>query len=351
MMTREELDFLFKKYLKRPSTDKDWISHKKKPVSVLEKEILICDEYIKLINDNNKNIIKDLKIAILISGHIRKNSILTGVNKFCNTDNYDVFIHTWDNIGIKGNETSLKDPSVTTSVDLELAKFHKLQKYEIENNKEYIESQDLKQNYFNFSSPEVFIKSQLYSINRSYKLMEEHCKDNNVKYDIVFRFRFDSDLTKFNLTENLIDDILKHNIIFAPNIDNQHTHPDYGTSCWACDNLYYKYGRKRVHIFEHTNVICDLFAYGSQQSMKKYCDLYNNYDQLNDSSFKDNINQYQTITEHIKYENGNYNLKDHEGHIDSLYYYYCSYPERLLQKHLKDFMLIQSKEVKLNLVR
>jgi hypothetical protein len=85
--------------------------------------------------------------------------------------------------------------------------------------------------------------------------------------------------------------------------------------------------------------------------MKKYCDLYNNYDELNDSFFNDNLKQYQTITDNIKYENGNYNLKGHNGHIDSLYYYNCSYPERLLQKFLKDFMLVQSKEIKLNLVR
>jgi hypothetical protein len=130
---------------------------------------------------------------------------------------------------------------------------------------------------------------------------------------------------RFNLTKNLINDILSYKIIFAPNIDNQHEHPDYGTSCWACDNLYYKYGRKNVHIFEHTNVICDLFAYGSQESMKKYCDLYNNYDELNDSFFNDNLKQYQTITDNIKYENGNYNLKDHNGHIDSLYYYNLKY--------------------------
>jgi hypothetical protein len=37
---------------------------------------------------------------------------------------------------------------------------------------------------------------------------------------------------------------------FTPNIDNQHTHMDYGTSCWACDSLYYTHNRKIVHIFE-----------------------------------------------------------------------------------------------------
>ena len=58
-MTKEELDFLFRKHLKREPINKDWIVHNKKTVSSLEAEILVCDEYIKLINDNNKNTISD----------------------------------------------------------------------------------------------------------------------------------------------------------------------------------------------------------------------------------------------------------------------------------------------------
>jgi len=39
------------------------------------------------------------------------------------------------------------------------------------------------------------------------------------------------------------------------------------------------------------------------------------------------------------------------GHINSLYYLYCSYPERLLQKFLNDYMLIESTKIKLKFIR
>jgi hypothetical protein len=348
-MTNEELSFLFNKYLNRNFTNHELIVHGKKTVSFLENEILNCNEYLKLPTRNTN--INDLKVAILLSGHIRKNSILKGINQFCNNENFHVFIHTWDNIGLKGSETLLNDLSAETSVISEINKFTNMKNHEIDNNKYWIESQEIKDNYFNFSSPEIFIKSQLYSINKSYKLMEQYSKENNIEYDVVLKIRFDCDMTEFNLTDKIISDIKTHDIIFTPNIDNQHTHMDYGTSCWACDSLYYKHNRKMVHIFDHTNVICDLFAYGSKDSMKQYCDLYNNYDELNKSFFDKNLKQFKRVPKNIVHEGGNYNLKGHEGHVDSLYYYYCSYPERLLQFQLKDYMLVQSKEIKLNLVR
>jgi len=348
-MTNEELSFLFNKYLNRNFTNHELIIHGGKEVQNLENEILNCTEYLNLPPKNTN--INSLKIAILLSGHIRKNSILEGITKFCNNENYHIFIHTWDNIGLKGNETLLNDTSVATSVISEIDKFTNVKKHEVENNKSWIESQEIKDNYFNFSSPELFIKSQLYSINKSYNLMEEYSKENNIEYDVVIKFRFDCDMTMFNLTDKTISDMKTHDIIFTPNSDNQHSHMDYGTSCWACDNMYYKHNRKIVHNFDHTNVICDLYAYGSQNSMKKYCDLYNNYDKLNNSFFEENLKQFKVVSDNIVYEGGNYNLKGHEGHVDSLYYYNCSYPERLLQQFLKNYMLVESRDIKTNLVR
>jgi hypothetical protein len=161
-MTNEELSFLFNKYLNRNFTNHELIVHGKKTVSFLENEILNCNEYLKLPTRNTN--INDLKVAILLSGHIRKNSILKGINQFCNNENFHVFIHTWDNIGLKGSETLLNDLSAETSVISEINKFTNMKNHEIDNNKYWIESQEIKDNYFNFSSPEIFIKSQLYLI-------------------------------------------------------------------------------------------------------------------------------------------------------------------------------------------
>ena len=340
-MSREELKTLFNKYLNRNFSENEWIVHGFKTYSNFEKEISTCQEYI-----NSKS-----KIAILLSGHIRRNSIYTGIEKFCNQNNYDIFIHTWDNIGIKGNETSLNDPIQDKIVLKEINRYKNVKNYQIENNKNWISSQEIKNGYFNFSSPEIYIKSQLYSINRSYELMKQYAIENNINYNVVFKFRFDSDLFKFSLTDTTINNIVQNDIIFVSNSDSGHSHIDYGTSCWACDNMYYKHNFKKVHIFEHTNIICDFFAYGNIKSMEKYCSLYHNYDALNESFFEMNMEQYNIHNKNIKVENGNYNLIGHNGHMESLYYYYCSYPERLLQKYLKDYMVVESKDVKLRLIR
>ena len=39
------------------------------------------------------------------------------------------------------------------------------------------------------------------------------------------------------------------------------------------------------------------------------------------------------------------------GHLDSLYYINCSYPERLLQFHLKDYILPSSSMIKVEFKR
>ena len=131
-----------------------------------------------------------------------------------------------------------------------------------------------------------------------------------------------------------------------PNSDNNHSHPDYGTSCWACNNIYYKHKYKIPHIFDHTNVVCDTFAYGSYDAMKKYCSLYNNYDKLNKQFESENLKM-------LKITNGqrtvpHNNQKDIliKNHLDSLYFYRGSYPERLLQVFLKDYLLPESKIIK-----
>lgn len=347
-MEKHELKLLFNKYLKRDFTEVEWGNHGRKDKNEFEKEISNCVEFKNLQKQGYGNV----KIAFLLTGHLRKNSILSGINSLSSKYDFDTFIHTWDNFGIKGTETSLDAETNYDGIFNEINKYKNLKGYKIENNKKWISSQEVKKNYFNYSSPEPFIKSQLYSINTAYKLMENHSIENDIKYDIVFKFRFDSELRHFDLFAKTVFDIIDNDIIFTPNIDCSHEHMDYGTSCWACDNMYYKYNMKKVHIFEHTNVICDIFAYGNMKTMKKYCDLYNKYDELNESFLEQNLKQYESINENIEYQDGNYILdKGVDGHLHSLYYYNCSYPERLLQKFLKNYMLVRSEDVRVKLVR
>ena len=351
-MTREELKYLFNTYLKRDFQEREWSYHGKKSYNDFEKEIQNCQEYRNLgfrAEPGKKNTTN--KIALLLTGHIRKNSILNGILTYCGHYDFDVFVHTWSNIGIKGSETNLNDRINTQAVEDMISRIPNVKKYVIENNKDYISTIEKKANYFNYSSAEPFIKSQLYSINKCFGYAEEYANENKIKYDVVFKFRFDSDIFGFNLSNNTIKDIISNDLIFVPNSDNQHHHPDHGTSCWVCDNMYYHHKLKTVHVFDHSNIICDLFAYGNFNAMKKYCSLYDEYDNLNNKFYNINVEQSKKINRNLVKEGDDYRFKGQTGHLDTLYYYYCSYPERMLQQHLKDFMLIESREVRLKLVR
>jgi hypothetical protein len=347
-MTKEELNILFDKYLLRKPSEREWAIHGNKKFSDFENEISNCKERAEILS---KYDLKGSKIAFLLTGHIRNNTILNGIMNFCKMYDYDVFIHTWDNIGLKGSETNLNDKINVNAVKNEISKIPNVKKFDIENNKNYINALESKKHYFNFSSPEPFIKSQLYSINKVFSYLEEEVNENKTKYNVVFKFRFDNDLFLFNLNRGIVEDVNNHDIIFVPNIDNGHTHPDNGTSCFSCDKMYYDFNLKDVHIFEHTNIVCDMFAYGSYNSMKKYCSLYNHYDEINEFYFQKNIESGKKHSKHLSLKNDEYKLNGTKGHIDSAYYFYCSYPERMLQLFLKDYMLIQSKNIKLRLKR
>lgn len=347
-MDNNQINELFNKYLKRDCTEAEIKIHGNKTYHDFEREISNCEEYRRI----NGGIKTKEKIAILLTGHIRNSNIVPTIKSFCNGYDYDVFVHTWDNLGLKGTETNLSAKIEKDKVEKSVLNIPNIKEYVIENNKDYITQIDRKEEYFNFSSPEEFIKSQLYSINKCFHLMNDYSKKENVNYKMVIKLRFDCEITFFDIDEYILNDMNKNDILFVPNNDCGHPHLDNGSSCWACDNMYYNFNLKNVHIFEHTNVICDVFAYGSVKSMSSYCDLYNHYDDMLKGYVEKN--KESLIKNKIKhtYSNGVYHIDNTvHGHIESLYYLYCSYPERLLQKFLTDYMLVESRQVKLKFIR
>ena len=346
-MRREELIQTFKKYLNREPKKDEFVWHLNKNHIDFINEILICEEYLNLQKKNN---VTPCKIAILISGHIRNNHIKNSLNLLKDYD-FDIFIHTWDNLGFKGNETNLNDLTNIKLIEDTISEMPNVKKFEIENNKKFIEdlkNEDVK--YFNYSSPEKFIKSQLYSISKSYKIFEDFYKLNNEKYDVVIRARFDVEFTQFIIDDELLHNIKNYDIIYTPNKDCGHHHPDSdSTTCQVCEKMFYGHNLKRVHSFDHSHVICDIFAYGSVNSMKTYCGLYENYDSLNKSF--ESLNMDMLTIKNVNHRiNENVYLMDMSlsGHLNSLYYINCSYPERLLQFQLKNYMLPSSSKIKIN---
>jgi len=355
-MNRTELKYLFNKYLLRDFTENEWVRHGYKKYNLFEYEISKCNEYLGLLKNNIITHLPNVKMAILLSGHIRNYNILGSLTHFIKNYNVDVFIHTWDNKGIKGQETNLNDTIQTEEIKNIINNISNVKDYFIENNNKYVNSiitETEQKIYFNHSSPEIFIKSQLYSIYQSYNLMDNYSKENNIKYDMVIRLRFDCEMNLFNVNQDIINEINNNKIIFVPNKDCGHHHPDSdSTSCIACDNMYYKHNLKSVHMFEHTNVICDILAYGSQESMKDYCETYLEYDNINSFFIEENLKYIENKKIKIKKIGNIYKTQDNLlGHLESLYYLNCSYPERILQKKLKDYMLIESKNIKVKFKR
>lgn len=287
------------------------------------------------------------KIAILLFGHVRNLNIVQSLPVVSNSCDFDVFVFAWDNPGHKGTETNINDNGNFDYIKQQIESIPNVKRFKIESNAEFIKNnQNNTIKYFNHSSPEVFIKSQLYAVQQSYKLMENYSAETNQTYNMVIKCRMDCAFYHFILDDYLLQE-LQRDIIFVTS-RGTHEHPDYSTGCWACDNMYYRHGLRGIHIFEHTNVICDIFAYGSMKSMKDYCSLYEHYDRLNKQFEEENLRSLQK-NPHVGYaiEDNVYKF----SHVDSVYFFKCSYPERLLPVLLKDYMLVTSDKIRMSMHR
>ena len=136
-MKKVELEFLFEKYLNRKFTDYELQIHGIKDYNHFENELVNCDEYKNLNKNLNKNILNNKKIAISLSGHIRNRDVVQSLNNICNTYNVDVFIHTWDNVGVKGSETNMEDQINLNLINETIDSIKNVKKYKIENKKNF----------------------------------------------------------------------------------------------------------------------------------------------------------------------------------------------------------------------
>lgn len=356
-MTREQLSELYNKYLQREPSSADVRAHGNKSYESFERELNDCDEY-KRLQGLIESAASTDKIAILLSGHIRKNTILDSLKNKLKKYQFDVFIHTWDNYGFKGKETNLDDKVQADKIRAEIQQIPNVRKLVMENNRAYINSLPKSENtYFNFSSPEPFIKSQLYSIYRSHELMEQFKKETGTTYKAVFKFRFDTQIDTFNITPALFDEIKNYDIVFTSD-DKAHIHHDSGSGagCMVCNKMYYEFNLKHVHVFEHSNIICDFYAYGSEKAMKTYCSMHEIYESYVKKYEEINFKSLEKFRDSVKKVDNVYSLKikpgmNQDGHIKSFYYFYCSYPERILKDLLKDYMVLKSTAVRAKHVR
>lgn len=165
-----------------------------------------------------------MRIALCISGQPKfyeKSYKYLLKNIISNFEHVDIFLHAWK--GESDNEQN------------NILKLYNPKKYLFEKEKLHILNYPFKQSK---SFPNnVF--SMFYSIKKSNQLKEKYEKENNFKYDWVFRLRFDFAINKFFNEEVLRE--LNNNLIYLNNFeeyDNPHCADCFGFSGSHQMNVY-----------------------------------------------------------------------------------------------------------------
>jgi len=294
-------------------------------------------------NNSDNFILKDKKIAICFSGHTRNLNItyLNFVKNLINPLNADIFIHTWDTLGMQKNRQDsvgigYSDMPVTKEI-LDIINKLNPKEYMVENflnkinnfnipNKIYMYGAPVNNNgIINSTARPENIISQLYSIYKSFFILEEYQKKNNIKYDIVIKTRFDFNIES-KISKNNIETLLNNdNIIYTLNKNKSSSSFD---NCKKCKIEY--------HSGEHDSIISDLFIFGKYNEMKKYMNLYNQYYDLYNSLIN-NIND-----ESINFSYKKENIKIIGNIEEAVYSVPCFFPERLLMTHLSNIRILDS---------
>lgn len=387
------IEMVFNDLLLRKPNDNDYCSHYGKKKDAFDKEIQNCEEY-RLLQQVGRNRSEyranrgdgRIRVAILASGHVRMNHLGNTLPKKIQKEIYDAktFSHIWMNLGMKGTEMKIGE-NRTTKEELvhEVAKLPSLSKIKFEDNDEFILKNNVRyknQPVVNWSSPEVYIKSQLYSINQSYKLLEEFVQETGWIPDVVFKLRFDSYVKRFGLSELILSQMQNYPIIFNTQ-NGTHGH-DFGggggevglNGCVICEHMYKK-SLFHPHPYHHPNLLCDFYAYGNYEAMGNYCSLYSAYDELVETTTVENNkiiekfkldyasgkNKFQHFNEVLtRYHHSGREIIDgkwsttecctnvndvmHLSHDVGAFMLYPTYPESMLRLHIRDYMVVTSKD-------
>jgi SAM-dependent methyltransferase len=189
---------------------------------------------------------KRLKIALCISGHLRtyEDNFKSVYDHILSKHDCDVFIHTWDSLGLSYRHTDAGLHLFNTENFRSKIEFlYNPKKLVIEPNRHF-EITPLMQKRLIDHRDISGIVSMIYKIEACNKLKQEYESENNFKYDLVVRFRGDL----FVETPLPTDSISNFDSLFLPFHGN----------------------------FAGIN---DQFAFGSSAIMDKYSSLYSNLEE------------------------------------------------------------------------
>ena len=195
----------------------------------------------------NTNSLKDLKIALCISGHMR-----TFETTFPSIQNYilsnldcDVFIHTWDTLGLSYRhlDVNLK-PISSEELKNKINNLFKPKKLIIEPRREFRVSSIMKMKLEPGRDVHGML-SMFYKIEACNYLKKDYESENNMKYDLVIRFRPDLSMSAVLPITKDFD----KNYLYLP-----------------------RYG--------HFSGLCDQIAFGSSEVMDKYSCIFSRLQDL-----------------------------------------------------------------------
>lgn len=304
-----------------------------------------------LYNTFSNRSIYNRKIAVIFTGHIRNlEHVYKSHKALIYHPNIDIFIHTWDDKGLKSKDTNkqwIQDDQEKVSIDYIKDLYHPVGIC-MENNKCMLK--DL--SYVGKISPiflcelqakddaSKYINSQLYSIYQAYLLIEKYQKDFEYEYEGVIKLRFD-----FNIEHTDLFEIFKNisepkncNAVYFPHpVFNCHFHSGGGGGCILChqekDNKLHK---------KHNNDICDIWFYTDKHLMKYVCELYLYTLDILKKNHENNLKFLleNKVKFYIQEEFIYVILPDVEKEI------VCFYPERMLREHLENYHCKNSMHIK-----
>jgi hypothetical protein len=192
-----------------------------------------------------------MKIGLVLFGHLRSfrsahDSYKNFLKILQHVGDVNVFCHTWD---IEDSVTSAwwKDhkpddppPATVDKNEIEQTYFPVL--YSIEQSRQF----DANDYSGNSSIPIPGILSMLYSQMQAFKLLEKYERQNEFKYDVVIKTRYD---LLYEITEDFINCIKTNDRIFLPS-----SNP-----------------------YELIGSCSDIFAIGSRKNMEAYFDFCENF--------------------------------------------------------------------------
>lgn len=207
------------------------------------------------------------KVAICLSGEMRfftDELVVNGFQTYIQNWNPDIFISTWDHIGVSMNHEYIPPKEIKQRENL--LKLHIENTYEnikgleIENYNMWINN--IPQNDYDIAYSNMFYNRTINSYTQLYKVY----KANNLKLDYEKKIGFEYDIVVRTRPDNLFVTNLELN-----NIKN---------------NTVYNINLKGAY---YPNRIYDIFFYGNSKQMDILCDSYLNFKELLYSPFNNGL--------------------------------------------------------------